>query len=148
MKKNWLLPIAIFGVSLTGCSNPFIDGGTEVYSAAAIGTIAYEEERTIELLGNKFAYFNVRSDEEGNWVLDDANSYIKNNDIQFGLRFRHSEYVGIYEGDSYIPIDPMFTEYENGDYGYQVYFGFRIAPKPDVEFPEEGVSIGKIAHWR
>ncbi len=148
MKKLFALFIlSLSFLGLAGCAPK--SGGTEFYSAKRIGTVAYQEERSITISKHEFIYYNVYSDEKGNFILKDETSYIKNNDLQFGLRFHHSDEVVIYDitKDPMTMLEPICTDYENGDYGYQVDRGFMITINPSFSTKINDINIGQIGHW-
>ena len=111
----------------------------------------YEGEilRTIE--GHEFLFRGVLSDGEGGFLLleKDEAPYIRNKDIQFGLRFESREGVILREWDEEEGpgeiIEPM--QVEEGIAYYAVDFGFEITFDPvyDKTFPP--TSIGTLVHW-
>ncbi len=123
-------------------------GGTITFSAERVSTKPQTTERTISIQGHEFFYYNVYNDGHGNFVLKDETSYIRNYDLQFGVRFKHLSCVAIYDIseslDNKKALSPIATNYENGDYGYQVYFGFEIKIN-DSSYTD--INIGKISHW-
>ena len=131
-----------------GISNLPRSGGTEKFSATAIGTKASIEEKEITINKHKFTYFNVKSSKDGGWVLLDHTSYIINTDIQFGFRYKNASLVNIAKyGDASNDPRPMgevddYPGYQN----YQVYSGIKLTINASVD-PGEGIDIGVLMHW-
>lgn len=146
MKKVFnLLLVIISLLSFNSCKNTK-NGESIIFSADKLSLIPYEEEKTITINGYEFIYYNVYNDGKGNFVLYDDTSYLKNYNLQFGIRFKNNINVGIYDisKDNPILLSPIFTDYENGDYGYQVYQGFEIKT---IKEDSINNNIGKITNW-
>ena len=58
------------------------------FSANNISHNAIKEEKILNTQGHTFIYYNVYSDNDGNFIMKDNSSYIMNNDIQFGLKIK------------------------------------------------------------
>lgn len=123
-------------------------GATTKFSAKSIGKTAYAQEKTVAIEGHQFTYFNVKSSDDGGWVLVDRTSYIINTDISFGFRYKNADKVSIakYGEASNDPRDMGEVEQYPGYTNYQVYSGIKLAIKESVD-PSEGIDIGVLMHW-
>ncbi len=148
--RNFFACLACFSVFaaffLTSCIGTC--GGTTTFSARRISKTPQKIEKTVKIEGHTFTYFNVYNDGEGNFVLADESSYIKNCDLSFGVRFQPT--AALYHiqetGAELTLAEPTFMGYDNGDYGYQVFSGFVIKlSEKNADLTD--VSIGKITHW-
>ena len=149
MKKLIMLTLALLLLPFSACTYN-TDGTPIVFEATSLGKTAVREEKTITIKDHEFIYFNVCSDDDGNFILASHDAYISNNDIQFGVRFKHVANVVIYDTtnqDNYVPLDPMSKEYDNGDWGYQVNSGFTIRQNIVLSIDGSPYNIGKITHW-
>lgn len=148
MKKFPILILGLCLLPLNACGVK-TDGGQIVFEATSLGKIPLKEEKTFIIKQHEFICFNVCSDDDGNFILANHDSYIINKDLQFGIRFKHVLNVAIYDisdEDNYVALSPISKDYENGDWGYQVNFGFMI--RQDINLSMDYCSnIGKITHW-
>ncbi len=147
MKKIVSLILVIFTIFLLSSCNKA--GGIETYSASKIGKEPVLEEKTITIKKHEFTYYNVYSDDKGNFILKDQTSYIKNYDLSFGVRFKHNDDIQIYDitSEKSVLLEPICTDYENGDWGYQVNCGFMICKSLESTEDFCDMNIGKISHW-
>ncbi len=124
----------------------FSCGGTgTTFSAHSISRIPEKIEKTIKIKGYEFTYYNVYNDGEGNFVLADNTSYIKNDGMNFGIRFQPT--ASIYDKNGETMLEPLSKDYDNGDWGYQVESGFMICVNKSISMTYKDVNIGKITHW-
>lgn len=149
MKTYKILLMSLFLFpSLLSCGT---SGGFITFTSDSIAKTAYMAERTIKISGHEFTYYNVYSDGNGDFVLADNTSYIRNYDIQFGLRFKYVPNVLLYDISNGllnpVAINPIVDEYENGDRGYSVHFGFEIRVAREISSSVLNMSIGKMTHW-
>ena len=123
-------------------------GGTVEFSAKAIGKTAYAEEKTVTIKDHQFTYYNVKSSDDGGWVLVDKTSYIINTDISFGFRYKQASLVSItkYGDASDDPRDMGEVDTYPGYRNYQVYGGFKLAIKESLDTNGE-IDIGVLMHW-
>lgn len=145
MKKICVLAL-VFAMltALVGCGIRK-SGEHVIFSAKGISKTPEKVEKTVTIKGTTFTYYNVYNDGNGNFVLADNTSYIKNENLQFGIRFGGEDSAVIKPLDSEQCYEPMSKEYDNGDWGYQVYMGFIITIANDSALTN--VNIGKITHW-
>ena len=118
-------------------------GGLIKIDAKKIGKTAKLEEKKVKIKDHEFTYYNVKSDNDGNWILVDKTSYIINTDIQFGFRYKN-------EGTTIASYDKGMTpremgEYGNGYYSFQVDFGFKIMIDESLDITD--VNLGIFEHW-
>lgn len=152
--KARTLPLLLPLLLLSSCKDPFQgipSGGHTEFRSDSLPSEPYEDEirRTIE--GHEFLFQGVLSDGEGGFLLveEEAPAYIRNKDIQFGLRFKAREGVILREWDEEEgpgeTIEPM--QVEDGIVYYAVFLGFEITFDPvfDKIFPP--TSIGTMVHW-
>ncbi|MCF0117031.1 MAG: hypothetical protein HUJ61_03155 [Bacilli bacterium] len=147
MRKLLSFLLILLILPLCAC-NP--KGGAIVFEATSLGKTAIREEKVIIIKGHEFIYFDVCSDSEGNFILASADAYLCNKDIQFGVRFKHITNVAIYDitnQENYTRLEPIATDYENGDWGYQVNLGFMIRQDLQLSSDCSPYNIGKITHW-
>lgn len=123
-------------------------GETVKFSAKKIGKTAYQEEKTIKINNHEFTYYNVKSANDGGWILVDNTSYIINTDIAFGFRYQNAELVSIsiYGGASNEPRYMGQTDSYPGYSDYQVYGGFKLSIKENVNYAD-GINVGVLIHW-
>lgn len=150
MKKILLtLTLVLFTFSLFSCGAK-AGGESITFDATSLGTTAVREEKTIKIKNHEFIYYNVCSDEKGNFILQSSDAWISNRDIQFGVRFKYVPNVLIYDTsdeDNLVPLEPIFKDYENGDCSYKVNFGFVITQGILMSSDGSPYNIGKITHW-
>ncbi len=146
--------IGAIGLGLAGFAiyfelNKLPTGGMVEFNASKIGLNACKEMREITLHGHTFTYYNVKSNEKGEWILVDETSHIINTDIIFGFRLKSGDKVSINgyyndEAEIYNNVSkayPGYTDYSIRDYG------FIIEVKDDTEVPPEGINLGIMMHW-
>ncbi len=143
-----LLPIACLLFSCSAPEGRDAPGGSTTFTAASLplSPSKVETETTIE--GHSFTYFNVYRDEQDDFVLKDATSYIRNFDIAFALRFESTLAVAydIHDGkDGSSPCDSYARA--DGGVDYSVYYGFEIAIDKSAAETYTNVNIGKLEHW-
>ena len=120
-----------------------------MFSAKKIGKTPYKEKRNITISQHTFTYYNVYSDDEGNFILKDETSYILNFDIVFGLKFNnHNGDVLLYDvsenkNEIIEPMDEGSDEYAS----YSVNNGFKIQIKPEINSIRNDINLGLISHW-
>lgn len=86
MKKIFALSTTLLlTFILTSCHT---NGGMIKFSANNISHNAIKEDKILNTQGHTFIYYNVYSDNDGNFIMKDNSSYILNNDIQFGLKVK------------------------------------------------------------
>ena len=127
--------------------SPFIprSGGITIMDAKKIGKTAKLEEKKVKVKDHEFTYYNVKSDDNGNWILVDKTSYIINTDIAFGFRYKNAGTKITAYGDKKEPRD-MGSYYEDETYNsYQVYNGFKITIDESLDISE--VNLGIFEHW-
>lgn len=144
-----LLGLVIGGFAIYMASGEATRTGVlTTFRADPIGNQAVKEEKTITIEGHSFAYFNVKSDFDGSWVFMGTDSYVINEDIQFGFRFANASHFNIesYNG-SQAPTFRGMSEIYYGYTDYQVFKGFKITVK-DASVPEyRGLRAGVFMHW-
>lgn len=143
--KHSLQILMIFLSSLLTSCRP--NGLPKVFSAATIGTIPYLKEKETKISSHDFIYFNVYSDLEGNFILKDSRSYIMCYDVTSGVRFKYYPFLVLIDLATNKELEPEFTNYKNGDYGYHVKRGFKIMYKQTISYRYEDINIGKIINW-
>ena len=127
--------------------SPFVPRGGELITidAKKIGKTAKLEEKKVKIKGHEFTYYNVKSDEKGNWVLVDKSSYIINTDMQFGFRYKNVGTKITSYGDVDEPRD-MGAYYKDETYhSYQVFSGFKITIDDALDL--NNVNLGIFEHW-
>lgn len=152
MIMNKLIRLTIFAfipLLITGCK-PKPNGGSITFTADLIGDTPIEEEKTFTYKGHTFIYYNVYNDGNGNFVMANNDSYIANNDIQFGLRVK-SAYVYTVPEDGGEPvwIEPSVHNKNGGYYDYAIQvFGFQIRGIGlNISMNYTDINIGTITHW-
>ena len=152
--KKALFPLLLPLLLLSSCKDPFpvVSGGMTEFRADSLPTEPYEGEiaRTIE--GHEFLFRGVLSDGEGGFLLLEREEmpYIRNKDIQFGLRFEARKGVIVREWDEEEgpgeEIPPMMEE--EGERSYSIVsFGFEITFDPTFDKIFPPTSIGTLFHW-
>ena len=160
-KKAWIITGSVIGglaLALGGFIifanspiSPFIPraGGITKMDAKKIGKTAKLEEKRIKVKSHEFTYYNVKSDNNGNWILVDKSSYIINKDIQFGFRFKNEgTKIDSYEAQN--PVIDMGPYSNDITYNsYRVDFGFKITilDSTDMTNYPNGVNLGIFEHW-
>lgn len=141
--KRLLSFLLLFVICLFSC------GGTGItFSAYFISRSPEKVEKTIKIRGYEFIYYNVYNDGKGNFVLADNTSYIKNTDMNFGIRFQSRDgIVCIYDENGETTLETISKSYDNGDWGYQVDSGFLICVDKSIAMTYTDINIGKITHW-
>mgnify|MGYP004444154157 FL=1 len=135
--------------ALFSCGIGKKNGGIIVFSAKKIGKTPYKEKRNITISQHTFTYYNVYSDDEGNFILKDETSYILNFDIVFGLKFNnHNGDVLLYDvsenkNEIIEPMDEGSDEYAS----YSVNNGFKIQINPEINSIRNDINLGLISHW-
>lgn len=149
------MPLLLFPLLLlASCDGLFMGkaaGGSTEFRSDSLPREMYEGEIRRTISGHEFLFQGVVSDGEGGFLLveKEAPAYIRNKDIQFGLRFKAREGVILREWDEEEgpgeTIEPM--QVEDGIVYYAVFFGFEITFDPvfDKIFPP--TSIGTMVHW-
>lgn len=122
-------------------------GETVKFSAKKIGKNAFNEEKSVTINKHTFTYFNVKTADDGGWVLVDHTSYIINTDIVFGFRYKNYDLVTITSyNDSKSPRFMGTTDVYPGYGSFEVRSGFKLAINESVD-PGEGINIGILMHW-
>lgn len=128
-------------------NSPFIprSGGLVKIDAKKIGKTAVLEEKKAKVKDHEFTYYNVKSDNDGNWILADKSSYIINTDIQFGFRYKNAG-TKIAAYDKGMEPRDMGPFYQDETYNsYQVDFGFKITIDESINI--DNVNLGIFEHW-
>lgn len=126
---------------------PFYPRGGELirFSASKVGKTALLTKNKIKIKGHEFTYYNVVSDKDGNWILVDKTSYIINEDIQFGFRYKNAGTKITAYGEVEEPRD-MGPYYKDESYNsYQVFSGFKITIDESLDITN--VNLGIFEHW-
>ena len=128
-------------------NSPFIprSGGLVKIDAKKIGKTAVLVEKKVKVKDHEFTYYNVKSDNDGNWILVDKSSYIINTDIQFGFRYKNAG-TKIAAYDKGMEPRDMGPFYQDETYNsYQVDFGFKITIDESLDI--NNVNLGIFEHW-
>ncbi len=125
-----------------------VDGGAHTFTAASLPRTPKETEEEMPIDGHIFICYNVYNDGEGNFVLKDDTSYIKNYSLCFGLRFAKglARAYDISENKDGQELCQLLHEGENEQY-YSVSGGFEIAIDKSLSSHHYDENIGKITHW-
>ena len=153
-KKIFIVPLSL--LLLSSCASnggassydDQPDGGMVTFTASSLPKIPEKKEKEVTISGHVFTYYNVYNDGEGNFVLLDDTSYIRNYDIYFGLLFdaglaRAYDISGGKEGYD-LCEDYQVSETQQS---YSVYGGFEIAIDKTMSSHHCDENIGKIVHW-
>ena len=155
MKKRFLflLPAACLLFSCSSASSG--DSGSlqtpgefVTFTAASLSLSPSAKEQSATIEGHVFTYYNVYKDNEDNFILKDATSYIRNYDITFGLRFGSKLAVAYDLSKGKDGSSPCEVYYETEEaVSYTVSNGFEIALDKSASTNYADVNIGKIVHW-
>lgn len=120
-----------------------------IFKATSLPLTPICNKKEIDISGHTFFYYNVYNDGEGNFVLKDDFSYIKNYDIIFGLSFAQG-YAKAYDissdNDGFTLCEERYSDKRRQC--YSVYNGFEIAIDRSLSSIKTDVNIGCIEHWR
>lgn len=140
-------------MGLFSCST---NGDVVVFTAGSLAKTPVKQEKTIRIEDHYFIFFNVYNDGEGSFVMADNSSYIRNYDVQFGLRVNSKWAHDISKADKNTPND--FDNYallEGSPYMgtsaldfFVVNFGIEIRGIGFfISAQYENINIGTIANW-
>ncbi len=132
----------------SGSTSLQVDGGTHTFDAFSLPNVPNEKEEELQIDGHAFIFYNVYNDGQGNFVLKDNTSYIRNYSLIFGLRFakglsRAYDISGDKDG---LTLCEDYYEGED-EQSYSVYHGFEIAIDKTLSSHHYDENIGKITHW-
>lgn len=125
------------------------EGTYHVFDASSLSKTPLKEEKQVVIDGFEFAYFNVYRDDENGIVLQNKESYIRNDSILFGLLF-HSDLAAAYHMDEENGNgeECELTYEREGFRSYTIFpRGFEIAIDKSLSKEYTDISIGSIEHW-
>lgn len=143
------MSLSSFTFVLASCQNYIRPGGVTKFTAIKISHNPVKEVKTLKDQGYTFTYYNVYSDNDGNFIMKDNSSFIINDDFQFGMKVKSPFVYKLNDNNN----DEELIEYdyldEEGYYNYTIVYPGIIIYGIDREasLNYENINIGYIFHW-